>query len=184
MPALGMSQDTGRLLTWFKREGEAVTQGEPLMEIETDKAVTEVEAPASGVLAGISAQVGDDVPVGQPVAVILAPGEEAPAPEWRGAGGRVWVDGGQLGSDGRACTGDGGSSDQWGLQPEGPRSRQGARCGPVHHDGQRTGRGGQGGRHPRCPRRTGPAGALTHLGCDGSAYPGVMAGGAALLSGA
>src|ERR671931_35115 len=83
MPALGMSQDTGRLLTWFKREGEAVTQGEPLMEIETDKAVTEVEAPASGVLAGISAQVGDDVPVGQPVAVILAPGEEAPAPEGR-----------------------------------------------------------------------------------------------------
>src|SRR5919197_2797449 len=83
MPALGMNQDTGRLLTWFKREGEAVTQGEPLMEIETDKAVTEVEAPVSGVLAGVTAQVGDDVPVGQPVAVILAPGEEAPAAEGR-----------------------------------------------------------------------------------------------------
>ncbi|MBO0705975.1 MAG: lipoyl domain-containing protein, partial [Candidatus Dormibacteraeota bacterium] len=77
MPALGMNQDTGRLLTWYKREGEAVTRGEPLMEIETDKAVTEIEAPASGRLAAVSAQVGDDVPVGQPVAVILAPDEEA-----------------------------------------------------------------------------------------------------------
>lgn len=81
MPALGMNQDTGRLLTWFKREGEEVTQGEPLMEIETDKAVTEVEAPVSGVLAAVTGQVGDDVPVGQPVAVILAPGEEAPVRE-------------------------------------------------------------------------------------------------------
>jgi pyruvate dehydrogenase E2 component (dihydrolipoamide acetyltransferase) len=87
MPALGMNQDTGRLLTWFKRQGEAVTQGEPLMEIETDKAVTEVEAPASGVLAAVSAQVGEDVPVGQAVAVILGPGEEAPVAEGRAEAG-------------------------------------------------------------------------------------------------
>ncbi|MEZ4668226.1 MAG: dihydrolipoamide acetyltransferase family protein [Anaerolineae bacterium] len=79
MPALGMAQETGRLLQWLKSEGENVTKGEPLMEIETDKTTVEIEAPASGVLANVTAQVGDDVPVGQPIAIILAPGETAPA---------------------------------------------------------------------------------------------------------
>lgn len=78
MPALGMSQDTGRLVAWLHEEGDAVARGEPLMEIETDKATVEIEAPASGVLAAVTAQPGDDVPVGQTIAVILAPGE-APA---------------------------------------------------------------------------------------------------------
>jgi pyruvate dehydrogenase E2 component (dihydrolipoamide acetyltransferase) len=81
MPALGMNQDTGRLVEWFKREGDAVARGEPLMQVETDKATVEIEAPASGVLAAVTARPGDDVPVGQSIAVILAPGEEAsPAP--------------------------------------------------------------------------------------------------------
>ena len=79
MPALGPNQDTGRLVEWFKREGDAVTQGEPLMEIETDKATVEIEAPATGVLARVTAQPGDEVPVGQPIAIILATGEEPPA---------------------------------------------------------------------------------------------------------
>jgi len=78
MPALGMAQDSGVLISWLKREGEHVTEGEPLMEIETDKAVTEVEANASGVLAGITAAPGDDIPVGQVIAWILAPGEAVP----------------------------------------------------------------------------------------------------------
>jgi len=47
MPALGMAQETGKLVRWFKREGEAVTKGEPLMEVETDKAAVEVESPAT-----------------------------------------------------------------------------------------------------------------------------------------
>ena len=52
MPALEMAQETGKLLAWRKNEGEQVTKGEPLLEIETDKAVVEVEAPADGLLAG------------------------------------------------------------------------------------------------------------------------------------
>ncbi|HEY7200870.1 MAG TPA: dihydrolipoamide acetyltransferase family protein [Candidatus Dormibacteraeota bacterium] len=75
MPALGMSQDTGRLIAWRRREGEAVVAGEALMEIETDKATVEVEAPASGTLARVMARPGDEVPVGRPVAVILLAGE-------------------------------------------------------------------------------------------------------------
>ncbi len=75
MPALGMAQETGTLLRWLKAEGDAVTRGEPLMEIETDKAVTEVEAPASGVLTNVTAHPGDEIPVGQVIAIIVGAGE-------------------------------------------------------------------------------------------------------------
>jgi len=78
MPALGMAQEKGSLVSWLKAEGEAVTKGEPLMEVETDKATVEVEAPASGLLAHVTAAPGDEVPVGQRIAVILAPGESLP----------------------------------------------------------------------------------------------------------
>jgi len=79
MPALEMAQETGKLLAWRKKEGERVSKGEPLLEIETDKAVVEVEAPADGVLAGIKASEGADIPVGQTIAWIVAPGEAPPA---------------------------------------------------------------------------------------------------------
>ena len=79
MPALEMAQETGKLLAWRKQEGDRVNKGEPLLEIETDKAVVEVEAPADGILAGISAQNGADIPVGQTIAWIVAPGEKPPA---------------------------------------------------------------------------------------------------------
>ena len=78
MPALGMAQETGKLLRWIKNDGDAVTKGEPLMEIETDKVTVEIEAPADGVLAGISAVAGDDVPVGRAIAYVLAEGEDLP----------------------------------------------------------------------------------------------------------
>lgn len=77
LPALGMSQDTGKIVQWLKAEGEQVAQGEPLAEIETDKATVEIEAPAAGVLADITAAAGNDVPVGQVIAVILTPEEVA-----------------------------------------------------------------------------------------------------------
>jgi pyruvate dehydrogenase E2 component (dihydrolipoamide acetyltransferase) len=79
MPALGMSQDTGRLIAWLKQEGDAVEKGDLIMEVETDKTTVEVEAQASGTLSGIRAQAGDDVPVGDVIAYILAAGESAPA---------------------------------------------------------------------------------------------------------
>ncbi len=79
MPALEMAQETGKLIAWRKKEGDRVTKGEPLLEIETDKAVVEVEAPADGVLTGIKASEGAEVPVGQTIAWIVAPGEQPPA---------------------------------------------------------------------------------------------------------
>jgi len=79
MPALGVAQQTGTLLKWLKADGQTVTKGEPLMEIETDKATVEIEAAASGVLTSVSAKPGDEVPVGQTIALILALGEAVPA---------------------------------------------------------------------------------------------------------
>ena len=80
MPALEMAQETGKLVAWRKAEGDSVAKGEPLLEIETDKAVLEVESPADGILAGISEQAGAVVPVGKTIAWIVRPGE-VPPPE-------------------------------------------------------------------------------------------------------
>jgi len=88
MPALEMAQETGKLISWLKKEGETVAKGEPLLEIETDKAVMEIESPGEGVLAGVKAQPGADVPVGQTIAWIVRPGETPPADEAQVASGR------------------------------------------------------------------------------------------------
>lgn len=83
MPALEMAQDSGKLVSWFKKEGESVRKGEMLLEIETDKAVVEVEAAVDGILAGVSARPGDVVQVGRTIAWLVQPGESllaAPSP--------------------------------------------------------------------------------------------------------
>lgn len=77
MPALGLAQETGTVLRWLRREGERVRKGEPLLEVETDKATVELEAPADGILTGITAAAGASVPVGQVIGLILAEGETA-----------------------------------------------------------------------------------------------------------
>src|ERR1700685_2461732 len=79
MPALEMAQETGKLIAWRKKEGDRVTKGEPLLEIETDKAVVEIEAPADGILAGITGAPEPEIPGAQTIAWIVAPGEKPPA---------------------------------------------------------------------------------------------------------
>ncbi|HEY0703919.1 MAG TPA: dihydrolipoamide acetyltransferase family protein [Candidatus Acidoferrales bacterium] len=81
MPALELTQETGKLVSWRKKEGEAVNKGETLLEVETDKAVVEVEALADGFLAGIKAQEGDVIPVGRTIAWIVEKGEAPPGDE-------------------------------------------------------------------------------------------------------
>ena len=88
MPALEMAQETGRLISWLKKEGESVAKGEPLLEIETDKAVMEVESPADGVLAGVKAEPGAEIQVGRTIAWIVKPGEAAPVEETEATSGR------------------------------------------------------------------------------------------------
>jgi pyruvate dehydrogenase E2 component (dihydrolipoyllysine-residue acetyltransferase) len=78
MPALEMAQESGKLVSWLKREGEEVRKGEMLLEVETDKAVVEVEAASDGILAGITAHPGDVIPVGHTIAWLVQPGESPP----------------------------------------------------------------------------------------------------------
>jgi pyruvate dehydrogenase E2 component (dihydrolipoamide acetyltransferase) len=78
MPALEMAQETGKLVSWRKKEGESVSKGETLLEIETDKAIMEIESPGDGVLSGVKAHEGAEIPVGQTIAWILRPGEAVP----------------------------------------------------------------------------------------------------------
>src|SRR5688500_12256689 len=76
MPKWGLTMTSGTITGWSREEGDPVTEGVPLLTVETEKAVDDVEAPASGVLRKIVAGVGSEVPVMGAVAVITAPGED------------------------------------------------------------------------------------------------------------
>jgi pyruvate dehydrogenase E2 component (dihydrolipoamide acetyltransferase) len=73
MPKLSDTMEEGTVLKWFKKEGDYVQQGEVLFEVETDKAVMEVESFSSGVLSSILVQEGEKAPVGTLIAIM---GEE------------------------------------------------------------------------------------------------------------
>lgn len=75
VPQWGMGITQGKVVKWLKREGEAVQEGEPLVEVETAKATQEVEAPATGVLVRILAAEGAMVPVRETIGIIAEPGE-------------------------------------------------------------------------------------------------------------
>ena len=81
MPALGMAQETGQIVAWHKQPGDAVTKGDILFEVETDKATMEVEAAGDGFLTDVSATEGTDVPVGDVIAKISERADAAPAPK-------------------------------------------------------------------------------------------------------
>lgn len=78
LPKLGMNQEEGEVVSWLVNEGDEVKEGQPIVEVETDKATVELEATASGILARIVAAEGDIVPINGVLAVILAPGEAMP----------------------------------------------------------------------------------------------------------
>jgi pyruvate dehydrogenase E2 component (dihydrolipoamide acetyltransferase) len=77
LPRLGQGMESGTIVRWLKSEGEPVTKGEPLFELDTDKVTQEVEAETAGVLLKIAVAEGE-VPVGQTVAFIGAEGEDVP----------------------------------------------------------------------------------------------------------
>lgn len=79
LPKVDMVMETGTFVEWLKQEGETVEKGQPLFVIMTDKAAIEIEAPASGILAGVRAKADDVIPVSQTIAYILQPGEKLPA---------------------------------------------------------------------------------------------------------
>ncbi|HJV91593.1 MAG TPA: dihydrolipoamide acetyltransferase family protein [Holophagaceae bacterium] len=78
MPKLGADMDRGKVMAWRKRPGEAVTKGEILLDVETDKAAVEVESYTDGVLEEVLIPPGERVPVGTLLARLRLPGEAAP----------------------------------------------------------------------------------------------------------
>ena len=78
IPALGIVVERVKIITWFKSEGDRVNKGEPLLEIESDKVVTEIPSPESGILGAILYPEGAEVPVTQVVAFVVAEGEGIP----------------------------------------------------------------------------------------------------------
>jgi pyruvate dehydrogenase E2 component (dihydrolipoamide acetyltransferase) len=78
MPKMGDAMEEGTLLKWLKSEGEEVSEGDPIAEIETDKVTLELEAEDAGTLAQLIADEGQDVPVGDTIAFIQGEGEEVP----------------------------------------------------------------------------------------------------------
>src|SRR5437588_8213620 len=76
MPKLSPTMEEGQLARWLKNEGDKVSVGEPLAEIDTDKATMEAQALTSGVLRKILVQAGETVPLGQIIAIIGEPDED------------------------------------------------------------------------------------------------------------
>lgn len=70
MPKMGLTMEEGVISAWHKRVGDDVEEGEVLVEIDVDKAVTEIESPASGVLSEIKFEEGSEVTVGEVIAII------------------------------------------------------------------------------------------------------------------
>ena len=115
MPKWGLTMTAGTVTEWIAEEGAEVAAGAPLLTVETEKAVNDVEAPADGVLRKIVAAAGTEVPVSGPVAVIAAPGETlseeeiaalvaAAAP--KAAAAAVGTGGGRLAREARAAARD------------------------------------------------------------------------------
>jgi pyruvate dehydrogenase E2 component (dihydrolipoamide acetyltransferase) len=89
MPKLGQTMEKGKILRWLKREGERVERGEILLEVETDKAVLEVESRGSGVLKKILAREGEVVPVAKVIGYIAEEEERIPEEAFRETAVRV-----------------------------------------------------------------------------------------------
>ena len=87
LPRVDMDMATGKITKWFVAEGETVARGQALFEIESDKAAMEIDAPAAGVLSGVTGRPGDELPVGTVVGWIVAPGETFVEPKPATAGG-------------------------------------------------------------------------------------------------
>lgn len=70
MPKLGFNMNTGKLVEWYKEEGETIAKGEPLFSVETDKTNMDIEATGDGVVKKLLIQAGDEIPVTLPIAVV------------------------------------------------------------------------------------------------------------------
>ncbi len=76
LPKQGLQMVEGRIVRWLRKTGDAVAEGEDIVQVETDKATIDLQAPAAGIVLAILRQEGETVPVAETIAVIGAPGED------------------------------------------------------------------------------------------------------------
>ncbi len=91
MPQLGLTMEYGTIVNWLVAEGDEVLAGQEVCEVETDKATVAVEAHYAGQVARILTAVGQEVPVGTPICVLVPPGETLP-PDWQPSDARTAVE--------------------------------------------------------------------------------------------
>ena len=127
MPKMGDAMEEGTLVKWLKSEGDEVSEGDPIAEIETDKVTLELEAEDSGTLAQLIADEGQDIPVGEAIAFIAGEGEEVPE---RAAGGGA--------EEAEEEGGEGEAQAQTATETEAPEE-EGAEEAPAQADGRTDG---------------------------------------------
>jgi pyruvate dehydrogenase E2 component (dihydrolipoamide acetyltransferase) len=129
MPKMGDAMEEGTLLQWLKSEGEEVSEGDPIAEIETDKVTMELEAEDAGTLAQLIASEGQEVPVGEAIAFIQGEGEEVPERSEGGGEAEEAEGGGEE---------DGGGAQATATETEAPE--EGEEAGGQEANGQADGR--------------------------------------------
>src|SRR5918998_3422169 len=132
MPKMGDAMEEGTLLKWLKSEGDDVSEGDAIAEIETDKVTLELEAEDSGTLAQLIASEGDEVPVGGAIAFIAGEGEEVPER------------GGEAESSGGAEAEAGGDSEAGGAQATATETEEGTEDGGAQQAAAPSGNGAGG----------------------------------------
>jgi len=127
MPALSPTMESGTLANWLKSEGDPVTAGDAIAEIETDKATMEVEAIDEGRLGKILVKAGtEEVPVGQVIALILEEGEDESALETAGGGAEKAQTGAPVEAEEAASTKDKAKESKASQEKAAPRPRPAA----------------------------------------------------------
>jgi pyruvate dehydrogenase E2 component (dihydrolipoyllysine-residue acetyltransferase) len=131
MPKMGDAMEEGTLVKWLKSEGDEVSEGDAIAEIETDKVTLELEAEDSGTLAQLIADEGQDIPVGEAIAFIQGEGEEVP----ERSDGRAQADEAEEAAGGA----EGGGEAQAATATEAPAERAAEEAAPTT-DGRADGR--------------------------------------------
>ncbi len=129
MPKMGDAMEEGTLVKWLISEGDEVEEGDPIAEIETDKASMEIEAEDSGTLHEFVAEEGQDIPVGETIAVILGEGEEPPD-----TSGEAEEEEEEEGAEAQAATETEGEEESEASQPSGDGAQTGdgqVRASPI-----------------------------------------------------
>src|SRR5215211_8514258 len=130
MPKMGDAMEEGTLLKWLKSEGDDVSEGDAIAEIETDKVTMELEAEDAGTLAQLIADEGQDIPVGEAIAFIQGEGEEVPE---RSEGGGEAEEEAEEGGD------EGGGAQATATETEAPEEGETEEGGAQEADGRADG---------------------------------------------